>query len=67
MEAKVEFLRKGLCGDIWGLINHDGQVVRQFTAKTAKEAFEFFKDQSDSLKLDDEIYFISCEGETVAL
>lgn len=67
MEVKLEFLRKGLTGDIWGLIGPDGMVIRQFPAKTGREALEFFKDEAESLKSDDGVSSINYEGETVVL
>ena len=67
MEGKVEFLRQGLSGPIYGLLDKGGLVVRQYTAKSAKEAFEFFLDQAKSLKEDDGITSIEFEGKIVDL
>jgi hypothetical protein len=67
MEAKLEFLRKGLTGEIWGLVGPDGMVIRQYPSKTGKEAFEFFKEQAESLKSDDKVSSISFEGKVVTL
>lgn len=67
MEAKLEFLRKGLTGDIWGLIGEDGLVVRQYPSRSAEEALEFFLDQAKSLTADDGISSIVLEGRVINL
>ena len=67
MEAKLEFIRKGLAGDIWGLVGPDGLVIRQYPSKTGKEAFEFFKEHAGSLRDDYKVTSIQFEGETVNL
>lgn len=67
MEAKLVFLRKGLGGDIWGLVDPDGMVVRQYPARTADDALEFFISQSDTLKSRDGVYSISVDGKVVTL
>ena len=67
MEVKLVFLRKGLGGDIWGLVGPDGMVVRQYPARTIEDALEFFISQSDTLKSSDGVDSIYVDGKVVTL
>lgn len=67
MGAKLEFIRQGLSGPIWGLINDNGLLVRQFPCQTGGEALDFFISQSKSLVEDDGISNIEFEGRIINL
>lgn len=67
MEASLEFIREGICGPIWGLIDEKGLLVRQYPADSGEKALEFFMTQSESLVRHDNVTSIKFEGKVVNL